>query len=287
MSSSLEQLRATGTVVVCDIGSFASIDKNKPQDAITNPSLIVAAAKKPEYSDLIDTAFSYGKQKSGTIDDKAEATLDRVLVEFGREILKIIPGKVSTAVDAKLSFDTHLGLRGIRAARILQSQDSVNCNLTLTFSLVQAITAAEASAFLDWYKATHIREYSADEDPGIKSVRAIFNYYKKYEYKTIVIGASFRNIGQITELAGCDYLTIPPNLLEYLYRSTTAVSKQLDSASALASSTPKSQYINDKASFRFNFNKDSIAIEKLREGISKFVANAATLKNLLKARIET
>lgn len=184
---------------------------------------------------------------------------------------------------------------GIRAAHILQSQYCVNCNLTLTFSLVQAVAAAEAGAFLvspfvgrilDWYKAAHMREYSADEDPGVKSVRAIFNYYKKYGYKTIVMGASFRNIGQITELAGCDYLTISPKLLEDLYSSTATVTKKLDSASALTLSIPKREYTNDEPSFRFDFNEDAMAVEKLREGISKFAADAVTLKNLLKARIE-
>ncbi|CAG8116212.1 unnamed protein product, partial [Penicillium nalgiovense] len=196
MSSSLEQLKASGTTVVCDSGDFATIGKYKPQDATTNPSLILAASKKPEYAALIDTAVAYGKQNGKTLDDQVEATLDRLLVEFGKEILKIIPGKVSTEVDAKLSFDTQGSVNkaleiiklyadngiskdrvlikiastyeGIKAAHILQSQHGINCNLTLMFSLVQAIAAAEAGAYLispfvgrilDWFKAAHKRDY--------------------------------------------------------------------------------------------------------------------------------
>ncbi|EZF33450.1 Transaldolase [Trichophyton interdigitale] len=323
MSTSLDQLKAAGTTVVCDSGDFATIGKYKPQDATTNPSLILAASKKPEYAKLIDAAISYGKQNGSNIDEQVDAALDRLLVEFGKEILAIIPGKVSTEVDAHYSFDTQASVKkalriielyesvgikkdrilikvastweGIQAAHILQSQHGVNCNLTLMFSLVQAIAAAEAGAYLispfvgrilDWYKAAMKREYTAEEDPGVKSVQSIFNYYKKHGYKTIVMGASFRNTGEITELAGCDYLTISPNLLEELYNSSAAVPKKLDPAGAANLDIPKRSYLNDEALFRFDFNEEQMAVEKLREGISKFAADAVTLKGIIKEKIQ-
>jgi len=323
MPSSLDQLKATGTTVVCDSGDFATIDKYQPQDATTNPSLILAASKKPEYAKLIENAVSYGKQKGGSIDDQVDASLDRLLVEFGKEILKIVPGKVSTEVDARFSFDTkasvekalhiielykELGIskdrilikiastwEGIQAAKILQSQHGINCNLTLLFSIVQAIAAAEAGAYLispfvgrilDWYKAAHKRDYTPAEDPGVKSVQQIFNYYKKHGYKTIVMGASFRNVGEITELAGCDYLTIAPALLEQLYGSEEKVEKKLSSEDAVKLDIPKKTYISDEPTFRFDFNEEQMAVEKLREGISKFAADAVTLKDIIRKKIE-
>ncbi|PYH48766.1 sedoheptulose-7-phosphate:D-glyceraldehyde-3-phosphate transaldolase TAL1 [Aspergillus saccharolyticus JOP 1030-1] len=323
MSSSLEQLKASGTVVVCDSGDFATIGKYKPQDATTNPSLILAASKKPEYASLIDKAVEQGKKEGKTVDEQVDSTLDHLLVEFGKEILKIIPGKVSTEVDARFSFDKQASIdkalhliklyeqegiskdrilikiastwEGIKAAEELQSKHGINCNLTLMFSEVQAIAAAEAGAYLispfvgrilDWYKAAHKRDYTAQEDPGVKSVQKIFNYYKKFGYKTIVMGASFRNTGEITELAGCDYLTISPNLLEDLYNSTEAVPKKLDAADATKLDIPKRSYINDEALFRFDFNEEAMAVEKLREGISKFAADAVTLKDILKSKIQ-
>ena len=184
---------------------------------------------------------------------------------------------------------------GIKAAEILQ-KEGVNCNLTLMFSLVQAIAAAEADAFLispfvgrilDWYKAAMKKDFSATEDPGVKSVGAIFNYYKKHGYKTIVMGASFRNIGEITELAGCDYLTISPNLLEDLYNSTDKVPQKLDASKASSLDIPKRSYISDEAAFRFDFNEEQMAVEKLREGISKFAADAVTLKGILKEKLQS
>ncbi|OCK79455.1 transaldolase 1 [Lepidopterella palustris CBS 459.81] len=323
MPSSLDQLKATGTTVVCDSGDFATIAKYKPQDATTNPSLILAASKKPEYAKLIDAAVQYGKNHGSTIEEQVDATLDNLLVQFGKEILQIIPGKVSTEVDARFSFDTEASVNkalriidlykeigipkerilikiastweGIKAAEILQSKHGINCNLTLMFSLVQAIAAAEAGAFLispfvgrilDWYKAATKKEYSATEDPGVKSVQSIFNYYKKFGYKTIVMGASFRNIGEITELAGCDYLTIAPNLLEQLFNSNDSVPKKLDASSASSLNLEKKSYISDEATFRFDFNEEQMAVEKLREGISKFAADAVTLKDILRNKIE-
>lgn len=303
--------------------SRTAIGKYKPQDATTNPSLILAASKKPEYASLIDAAVAVGKKEGSTVDEQVDATLDRLLVEFGKKILEIIPGKVSTEVDARFSFDTQASVNkalhiiklyeeqgisrdrilikiastweGIQAAHILQTQHKVNCNLTLMFSTVQAIAAAEAGAFLispfvgrilDWFKAAHKKEYSAEEDPGVKSVQNIFNYYKKHGYNTIVMGASFRNVGEITELAGCDYLTISPNLLEELYNSTAPVPKKLESESAVKLDIPKKSYLKDEALFRFDLNEDAMATEKLREGISKFAADAITLKGLLKEKIQ-
>lgn len=184
---------------------------------------------------------------------------------------------------------------GIKAADILQKKHGINCNLTLMFSLVQAIGAAEAGAFLispfvgrilDWYKASTKKEYSKEEDPGVKSVVQIFNYYKKHGYGTIVMGASFRSLGEITELAGCDYLTIAPNLLEQLYNSQEAVPQKLKSADAKSLDIEKRSYINDEAKFRFDFNEDPMAVHKLSEGISKFAADAVTLKKTLKEKIE-
>jgi len=322
MSSSLDQLKACGTTVVCDSGDFKTIHKYKPQDATTNPSLILAASKKPEYAKLMEPAIEYGKKHGETIDDQVDAALDRLLVEFGKEILAIVPGKVSTEVDARFSFDTQASIdkarhiielyksigidksrvlikvastwEGIKAAEVLQ-KEGINCNLTLMFSLVQAIAGAEAGAFLispfvgrilDWYKAAMKKDFAAQEDPGVKSVQSIFNYYKKYGYKTIVMGASFRNVGEITELAGCDYLTISPNLLEDLYNSTDKVEQKLDATDATKLDIPKRSYINDEATFRFDFNEEQMAVEKLREGISKFAADAVTLKKILKDKIE-
>ncbi|KAF4509952.1 hypothetical protein G6O67_001884 [Ophiocordyceps sinensis] len=322
MSNALDQLKATGTVVVSDSGDFASIGKYKPQDATTNPSLILAASKKAEYAKLMDVAIDYAKSKGGSVDSKVDHALDRLLVEFGKEILKIIPGKVSTEVDARFSFDTKTSVdkalhiidlykeqgiskdrvlikiaatwEGIKAAEILQRDHGINCNLTLMFSPVQAIGAAEANAYLispfvgrilDWFKAANKKEYTKEEDPGVVSVKNIFDYYKKFGYKTIVMGASFRNTGEITELAGCDYLTISPNLLEELMNSTEAVPKKLDAAGAASLKLERRSYIKDEALFRFDFNEDQMAVEKLREGISKFAADAVTLKDILKAKL--
>lgn len=322
MSSSLEQLKASGTTVVCDSGDFATIAKYKPQDATTNPSLILAASKKPEYAKLVDEAVQYGKAHGKGTDGQVDAAMDRLLVEFGKEILKIIPGKVSTEVDARFSFDKQASIdkalhiidlyksvgigkeriliklastwEGIQAARELQSKHGINCNLTLMFSKVQAIAAAEAGAFLispfvgrilDWHKASTGKTYASSEDPGVKSVQSIFNYYKKHGHKTIVMGASFRNIGEITELSGCDYLTISPNLLEELYNSQDAVPKKLVSEDAVNLSIPKETYVDNEAEFRFQLNEDQMATEKLSDGIRKFAADAVVLKGIIKQKL--
>ncbi|KAF8543262.1 hypothetical protein BDD12DRAFT_821465 [Trichophaea hybrida] len=322
MPSSLEQLKASGTTVVCDSGDFATIDKYKPQDATTNPSLILAASKKPQYAKLVDAAVEYGKAHGKDTDSKVEAAMDRLLVEFGKEILKIIPGKVSTEVDAALSFDKKASVakalhiidlyksvgidkervlikvastwEGIQAARELQKNYGVNCNLTLMFSQVQAIAAAEASAFLispfvgrilDWYKASTGKTYASHEDPGVKSVQNIFNYYKKFGYKTIVMGASFRNTGEIKELSGCDYLTISPNLLEELYNSEEPVPKKLSSEDAHNLDIEKTSYIDNESAFRFALNEDQMATEKLSQGIRGFAADTNTLKQIIKEKV--
>ncbi|KAG8831966.1 sedoheptulose-7-phosphate:D-glyceraldehyde-3- phosphate transaldolase, partial [Serendipita sp. 399] len=238
MSTSLDQLKATGTVVVSDSGDFETIDAYKPQDATTNPSLILAAANKPAYQRLIDIAVQYGKSKGGDIEEQASAALDRLLVEFGKEILNIIPGRVSTEVDARLSFDkaatiakarhlielySSVGIpkervlikiastwEGIQAARELERDDQIHCNLTLLFGFGQAVACAEAGVtlispfvgrILDWYKKSTGKNYEGDEDPGVQSVKKIFKYYKQHNYKTIVMGASFRNSGEIKALA--------------------------------------------------------------------------------------
>ncbi|KAI1001469.1 Transaldolase [Podosphaera aphanis] len=321
MSTSLDQLKASGTVVVCDSGDVESIGKYKPQDATTNPSLILAASQKPEYARLIDAAVN-SIEKSGSRDQQIDDALDRLLVEFGKEILKVVPGKVSTEVDAAFSFSTtgtvnkalhiielykSIGIdksrilikiastwEGIQAARILQKDHGINVNLTLMFSQVQAIAAAEAGTFLvspfvgrilDWYKANTGKTYSKEEDPGVKSVKEIYHYYKKFNYNTIVMGASFRNVGEITELAGCDYLTISPNLLEELSTSQDLVPKKLDVQDSINRSIEKKSYIDDESSFRFDFNEDRMAVEKLREGISKFAADAITLKKIIEKKI--
>jgi len=319
----LDQLKASGTVVVSDTGDFESIAKYKPQDATTNPSLILAASKKEVYGKLIDIAVEYGKKHGKDLDGKVDAALDRLLVEFGKEILKIVPGRVSTEVDARLSFDKEatiakakhiielykgLGIRkdrilikvastweGIQAARYLEQHEEIHCNLTLLFSFAQAVACAEAKVTLispfvgrimDWYKNSTGKSFSAQDDPGVKSVQNIFNYYKKYGYKTIVMGASFRNIGEITELAGVDFLTISPNLLDELYNSKEAVPKKLDAESASKLDLPKVTYVDNEADFRFAFNEDPMAVDKLAEGIRKFAADAVTLRKLLKEKIQ-
>lgn len=321
MSNSLEQLKATGTVIVTDTGEFESIAKYTPQDATTNPSLILAASKKPEYSSLIDIAIEYANDKGSSPKEKASIALDRLLVEFGKEILAIVPGRVSTEVDARLSFDKDatikkaleiialyesIGIKkdrilikiastweGIQAAKELEEKHDIHCNLTLLFSFVQAVACAEAKVtlispfvgrILDWYKASTGKEYDSETDPGVVSVRKIFNYYKKFGYNTIVMGASFRNTGEIKALAGCDYLTVAPKLLEELLNSTEDVPKVLDSASATSSDLSKVSYIDNEAEFRFLLNEDAMATEKLAQGIRGFAKDAETLLSQLEAR---
>lgn len=323
MSNSLEQLKATGTVIVTDTGEFESIAKYTPQDATTNPSLILAASKKEEYARLIDVAIEYAQNKGSSPKEKASIALDRLLVEFGKEILKIVPGRVSTEVDASLSFDKEATVKkaleiidlyksvgiskervlikiastweGLQAAKELEEKHDVHCNLTLLFSFVQAVACAEAKVtlispfvgrILDWFKANTGEEYDGENDPGVVSVRKIYNYYKKFGYKTIVMGASFRNTGEIKALAGCDYLTVSPKLLEELMNSNESIPKKLDEKSALALDQEKVSYINNEAEFRFLFNEDAMATEKLSQGIRSFAKDAKTLLAQLETRFK-
>lgn len=320
--SSLEQLKASGTVVVSDTGDFESIAKYTPQDATTNPSLILAAAKIDTYAKLIDVAVEYGKEHGKDLAQQTEIAVDRLLVEFGKEILKIVPGRVSTEVDARLSFDKEATVakaleiiqlykdqgigkdrvlikiaatwEGIQAARELEANYGIHCNLTLLFSFVQAVACAEAKVTLispfvgrimDWYKAKTGETYTGETDPGVKSVRRIYNYYKKHNYNTIVMGASFRNVDEIKALAGVDYLTISPGLLEKLLHSNDPVPQLLDVEQAKKDGDEKVTYVDDEPNFRFGLNEDAMATEKLAEGIRKFSADIVTLFDMIEKKI--
>jgi transaldolase len=324
MTTSLDLLKQTGTVVVSDSGDFETIDVYKPQDATTNPSLILAAAGKPGYSRLIDNAVAFAKKEGGSIDVQVEHAIDRLLVEFGKEILAIIPGRVSTEVDARLSFDKEatkakakqlialydsVGIpkerilikiastwEGIQAARELERDEQIHCNLTLLFGFGQAVACAEAGVtlispfvgrILDWYKKNKPGPaYQGDEDPGVQSVKKIFNYYKQHGYKTIVMGASFRNVGEIKALAGVDFLTIAPALLEELKNEKERLPKKLDATvAAKADPIAKVSYIDNEPEFRWTLLQDSMAFDKLHEGVKKFAEDGETLKNLLRQKL--
>ncbi len=310
----LDQLKKL-TTVVADTGDFEAMKAFKPQDATTNPSLILQAATKAEYRPLIDQAINEHKNSGLSGQALTDAVLDRILILFGLEILKIVPGRVSTEVDARLSFDTQgtvdkaLQLiaayekegisrdrilikaastwEGIKAAEILEKQ-GIHCNLTLLFSFAQAVACAEAKVqlispfvgrILDWYKASTGKDYQGDEDPGVISVKAIFNYYKKFGYKTEVMGASFRNKGEIIALAGCDLLTISPGLLAELAASEDTIEPKLTAASA--QSDPVEKISLDEKSFRLMFNEDAMATEKTAQGIRNFAADIVKLEKLV------
>jgi len=284
--------------------------------------LILAATKQPGYARLIDVAIKYAKEKGGDLDAQVNAATDRLLVEFGKEILRIIPGRVSTEVDARLSFDKEatkakakelIALyasldipkerilikiastwEGIQAARELERDEQIHCNLTLLFGFGQAVACAEAGVtlispfvgrILDWYKKSTGKTYEGDEDPGVQSVKKIFNYYKQHGYKTIVMGASFRNIGEIKALAGVDFLTIAPSLLEELKKSTEVVPQKLDSKSAHAEPIAKVTYVDNEPEFRWALLQDSMAWDKLHEGIKKFAEDGETLKTVLREKL--
>lgn len=306
----LDQLKQI-TTVVADTGDFESMKAYKPQDATTNPSLILQAAAKPEYRHLVEQAV---KENPGS---SLDVILDRILILFGLEILKIVPGRVSTEVDARLSFDTegtiakarHLigayekegqarerilikiasTWEGIKAAEVLE-KEGIRCNLTLLFSFAQAVACAEAGVqlispfvgrILDWYKASTGKDYQAEEDPGVLSVRQIYNYYKKHGYKTEVMGASFRNKGEILALAGCDLLTISPGLLGELQASTDTVIAHLAPAEAAKSGGEKVSL--DEKAFRYALNEDAMATEKTAQGIRNFAADIVKLEALVKS----
>ncbi|WP_107330779.1 transaldolase [Metapseudomonas otitidis] len=307
MTSKLDQLKQF-TTVVADTGDLDAIARLKPVDATTNPSLLLKAAALPRYADLLDQAVA------GSAGDQGLAC-DRFGVAVGQEILKVIPGRISTEVDARLSFDTEATLRraerlvglydkagigrervlikiastweGIRAAERLE-RSGIQTNLTLLFNFAQAVACAEAGVFLispfvgriyDWYKKAEGRDYAGAEDPGVQSVSRIYRYYKTHGYETVVMGASFRNLGQIEALAGCDRLTISPDLLQKLAEDDGQLVRQL---SAEGAAEPRQ--ILDQPAFRWQFNEDAMATEKLAEGIRLFARDQEKLEALLKAR---
>ena len=317
MTTQLDSLRSM-TVVVADTGDIDAIKKYQPQDATTNPSLILSASALPQYVPLIDEAIAYAKAQSA---DKAQQLIDaedKLAVNIGLEILKIVPGRISTEVDARLSYDTQATVekarklialynaagvsndrilikiastwQGIRAAEILE-KEGINCNLTLLFSEAQARACAEADVYLispfvgrilDWYKAnTDKKEYAPAEDPGVISVTKIYNYYKEYGYKTVVMGASFRNVGEIIELAGCDRLTIAPALLKELQENSTALVRKLDYKGEVKA---KPQPLTE-AEFYWQHNSDAMAVEKLADGIRKFAVDQEKLEAMLSAKL--
>lgn len=317
MTKQLDSLRNM-TVVVADTGDIDAIKKYQPQDATTNPSLILSASALPQYAPLIDEAVAYAKAQSS---DKAQQLIDaedKLAVNIGLEILKIVPGRISTEVDARLSYDTQETVekarklialynaagvsndrilikiastwQGIRAAEILE-KEGINCNLTLLFSEAQARACAEAGVYLispfvgrilDWYKAnTDKKEYAPAEDPGVISVTKIYNYYKEYGYKTVVMGASFRNVGEIIELAGCDRLTIAPALLKELQENSTALVRKLNYKGEVKA---KPQPLTE-AEFYWQHNSDAMAVEKLAEGIRKFAVDQEKLEAMLSAKL--
>lgn len=314
----LEQLKQM-TKVVADTGDFASLRQFSPQDATTNPTLILKAAQMPEYQALVDKAVKDFGGGAASKQARTSQVIDYLLVLFGMEILKIVPGRVSTETDAALSFDT-AGIvakshrlielyaangipkerilikiattwEGVQAAAQLQ-KEGIRCNLTLLFSLPQAIACAEAGVqlispfvgrIMDWHKAKTGKDFAPAEDPGVISVQKIYQYYKKFGYATEVMGASFRNVGEIVELAGCDLLTISPNLLAELQKSTAPVIRKLDPESAARTAVEKISL--DEKRFRFLFNEDAMATEKTSEGIRNFVADTVKLESFIAQRL--
>src|SRR5471032_840457 len=318
MSTQLDQLKQF-TVVVADTGDFAALKQFAPRDATTNPSLIFKAAQMPEYQFLVDKAIADNKAKSSGKELLARV-LDDLLILFGTEILKIVPGRVSTETDANLSFDTEALVakgrkfislyeakkiprerilikiastwEGIKAAEILQ-RDGINCNLTLLFSLAQAVACAEAKAklispfvgrIMDWYKAKEKKDFAPAEDPGVISVKEIYSYYKKFGYATEVMGASFRNVGEIQELAGCDLLTISPQLLAELQKSEAPLARKLSPEIARDSKIEKIPL--DENKFRWLFNENAMATEKTSEGIRLFNADAVKLEQFIASKLK-
>lgn len=316
MTNKLAALK-TMTVVVADTGDIDSIRQYAPEDATTNPSLVLKAAKMQQYGHLVKQAIERGRQKGGDAKEVLDNTLDSLAVSIGSEILKIVPGRVSTEVDARLSFDTHATIErardlislyreagiekdrvlikiastweGIRAAEILE-KEGINCNLTLLFGFCQAVACAEAGVFLispfvgrirDWYKAAEGKDFAPAEDPGVLSVTQIYRYYKKYGYQTIVMGASFRNTGEIEELAGCDRLTIGPNFLEDLSNDTDELVRKLSPEQG--SDLDQEKLSLDEKAFRWMLNEDAMATEKLAEGIRNFSADLVRLEEYIQS----
>ncbi len=322
MANLLDQLKEV-TVVVADTGDIQAIETFTPRDATTNPSLITAAAQMPQYQPIVDQTLQEARKELGqdaTTTEVVTLAFDRLAVAFGLKILEIVPGRVSTEVDARLSYDTEATLEkahflisqyeaaginrdrvlikiastweGIKAAEILE-QEGIHCNLTLLFGMHQAVACAEAKVtlispfvgrILDWYKKdTGIENYPAAEDPGVLSVTKIYNYYKKFGYQTEVMGASFRNIDEITELAGCDLLTISPKLLEQLRSGVAELPRKLDPKLAVQADIEK--IVMDKATFEQMHAEDRMASEKLAEGIQGFTKALVALEKLLSERL--
>jgi transaldolase len=313
MASKLESLRSMSTVVA-DTGDMESIKKFKPTDATTNPTLILKASQLPAYAHLVDEAVSWGQKRGAP----AGAVTDRLAVNFGAELTKIVPGRVSTEVDADLSFDTPAMIgkaraliadyesrgvgreriliklastwEGAQAAAVLQ-REGIDCNMTLIFSLAQAIAAADAGAFLispfvgrilDWHVKAGGGPYTPETDPGVQSVHEIYSYYKAYGIKTVVMGASFRNTGEIEALAGCDRLTISPQLLEALSKEEGELSRRLDPAHA---GPAPAKIALDEKRFRWMLNDDQMATEKLSDGIRLFAHDLAALRTMVEQRL--
>jgi transaldolase len=321
MTTSLEQLKQH-TIVVADTGDFESIAKFSPQDATTNPSLVYKAALLPQYKRVVDDAIKYAKENAGSVEEQVVAAGDKLFVNFGCEILKLVPGRVSTEVDARLSFDKEAQIEkalkliamykaagipkervliklsstweGIQAAKVLEEEHGIHCNLTLLFAFAQAVACAEAGVTLispfvgriyDWYKAKNGgNDIAPAEDPGVASVTSIYNYYKKHGYKTVVMGASFRNTGEITHLAGCDLLTISPGLLDQLQSSTEEVAQRLSVEKAQESTTEKISL--DEKQFRWLLNQDAMATEKLSEGIRNFAKDQEKLEEQIRGFLQ-
>ncbi|MGR3972336.1 transaldolase [Shewanella sp. 1180_01] len=316
MANTLEQLKLY-TTIVADTGDIEAIKRYQPEDATTNPSLILKAAQIPEYESLIDNAIDWAKSQSADLAQQLDDASDKLAVNIGVEILKLVPGRISTEVDARLSFDKEQSIakahklvrlyqeagvdksriliklastwEGICAAKELE-KEGINCNLTLLFSFAQARACAEAGAYLispfvgrilDWYKKDTGKDYDAVNDPGVISVTEIYNYYKQHGFNTVVMGASFRNIGEIIELAGCDRLTIGPSLLEELANSQVDITPKL----VPASSTVAAEAPLTEAQFRWDFNQDPMAVDKLAEGIRNFAIDQGKLEVMLTAKL--
>lgn len=315
MPSKLDQLKSM-TTIVADTGDMEAIRAFKPTDCTTNPTLILKAAQMPGYKHLVDEAIVWGRSRGAV----SSQVTDRLAVNFGAELAKIVPGRVSTEVDADLSFDTQGSIdkarhliseyeargvgrdriliklastwEGIRAAEVLQ-REGIDCNMTLLFSLAQAVACAEAGAFLispfvgrilDWYKKAEGKDYTAETDPGVLSVRRIYAYYKANDIQTVVMGASFRNVGEIEALAGCDRLTISPNLLEELAKAEGELPRKLDAAKR-DPDVPAKMSLDEKT-FRWLMNEDAMATEKLAEGIRTFAKDLLSLRELVSKRLE-
>ena len=314
----LDQLKKF-TKVVADTADFESIKDFKPQDATTNPSLVYAATQKPQYAHVVEEVLADRKKSGLSGHDQIEDICDHLLVQFGCDILEIVPGRVSTETDARLSFDVEGSINkarrliqlyeerkiarervlikiastweGLTAAEQLQ-KEGIRCNLTLMFSLPQAVRAAEAKAQLispfvgriyDWYKKENKRDYAGPEDPGVQSVNEIYTYYKKFDIATEVMGASFRNVGQIRELAGCDALTISPELMKELSESTEPLERKLDPEKAKSATIDKLEL--DEKKFRWLLNENAMATEKTAEGIRKFAADVVKLEKFVAGKL--